>query len=405
MVRKAKSSNYKRGTRLRKDSRSLKVYWYNLVSLPKEKILEFFDELRRARNIILEEHGGISPEEWNHEVVQNKKFVPKGAVIHTSGMKSFKETLLCNNSGYFSSHFIIASNKYSNCLPKKEFPLLSQVPATIFMPFDLDTYIPHSGYLSPVTFGIEMRNLGHLRPDEEKFVRPIYEDANEWNFRLWKKKPIYYYSREENWTEPFEMPTYTWQGYHYEKFTSKQYLALCILVKCLTKLFYLNPALLLPSSAIIDKPHNCPVIPIDYLQKKISIIRTKDKQFKLNGLYALTDRSSLFIKNITTVKHEKESYTSDGRIIENRIRESMWRNTLDREKLIKVFKHGNAKFMNVFHKYKKAMEAMGYFIYEEYFTKSLQIYANAREIELDEDALCFELEKDFYNLVSGVYDD
>ena len=147
-----------------------------------------------------------------------------------------------------------------------------------------------------------------------------------------------------------------------------------------------------------------PILPIDFYQKKISIINTKDKEFILKGLYSFTDRSkSLFIKG-TNIVDEYDSDIDDNRIIEDRIKENEWRTTLDREKLTKVFKHGDVKFINIFHKYKKALEAMGYFIYEKYFTKSLQLYANSRNIELDEDQLANELEKDFYSLVNGVYD-
>ena len=374
-------------------------YWEHI----KEKqVYQLFDEIRELNKLLMEVSPGIFHFPKKPTIQGSKKFSPQGAIVHVSNTKTLRQTISCNNRDVYSSHFIILSNRYIPKIKVEKFKLARSLPSTVIMPFGIDEYIPHSGYLSPVTWGIELRNRGFLRPSEENFVGDIDPLRDHNDFRMWQRDPLYYFWRENSWTSNYEQPAYTWQGFHYERFTLKQYMTLCIIIKCLARIKKLNPALILPSSALMDEPNNSPIIPYDLFQRKVRRRNNKkEPQFKLAEFYTLQKNGGMFHKDRVT--DELDSYINDD-LVNTNVQRSAWRGTQDKEKLLNVFKHGDVKYPRIFSKYKKVLEFMGYHTDVYYFTKSVHLYANARNIELNEDALEASLERDFYNLVNGSYE-
>lgn len=379
---------------------SHKPPWY-WEGIKEEQCFQLFDELKELNKLLMQVSPGIFHYPKKPTIQGSKKFSPQGVIVHTSGTKTLRQTISCNNRNVYASHFIILSNRYAPKLELNKYKLARDLPATVIMPFAIDEYLPHSGYLSPVTWSIELRNRGILRPSEENFISEVnpLEDHN--SFRMWKKDPLYYYWQEDSWTSAYEGPAYTWQGFHYERYTIKQYLTLCIIIKCLQKIKKLNPALVIPSSGVNGDVFHSPLIPYDMMQWKIAGRDKKDRIFRMDDFDKLHKKGNLYYNE--RVGDELQSYINDD-LIDSNVRRNAWRGTRDKEKLVKVFKHGDAKFPKIYAKYRKVLEFMGYYTDTMYFTKSLQIYANSRDIELEEDALEASLERDFYNLVNGSYE-
>lgn len=199
------------------------------------------------------------------------KFKPKGAIIHTSNtMSLWNELHLCTKH-IFGTHFVITSSNHDPNISK--YPLLAELPANILMMYPIDALVPHSGYISPFTWGIELRNAGLLRPSH-KGMKPtpiLPSEETERNFRVTPNIEYDAFWRNKLWCYPFNGSIIQWEDYIYELPFVNQIVSLIALLRALDQLSGgLDRRLVLPSNCISGSEKCLPYIVWDKLRTVIS---------------------------------------------------------------------------------------------------------------------------------------
>jgi len=188
-------------------------------------------------------------------------FLPTGAVIHESKTRSVADTLRCIARGVYGTHFVIERDGTM----KAGGPLSEEVPFTIFAPMSLEHAVPHAGYLSDITWGIDIINNGLLRPRIRAENRPngIYrEDFKRANFSLPHlqslgyngNSPMEYFTRYEEWTTSSgDLPKQLIGDLFYEQSHVLQFVTLIALLRALNAITPLNRALIVPASVVTSQ--------------------------------------------------------------------------------------------------------------------------------------------------------
>jgi len=91
------------------------------------------------------------------------KYEPEGAIVHISETPSMWNALHMQTRHVFGTHFMLMAGQRSKTV-KMEYPLLGELPSTLFMMYPPEAIVPHSGFMSLRTWGIDLRNAGRLRP-------------------------------------------------------------------------------------------------------------------------------------------------------------------------------------------------------------------------------------------------
>lgn len=209
------------------------------------------------------------------------RFNPRGAIVHTTDTTSLWNALHLTTKHVFGTHFMIASGRHSNKSTMSRYPLLSEVPADIMMLYPLDALVPHSGFVSPFTWGIELRNAGRLRP-YPKMLKPLPlmpVDETDKSFAMQPNERYDAYWRNNLWCDKFEGPTFQWEDFLYELPTIGQVISLVVLLRVLDCLNNgLDRRLVLPSNCISGSIPKLPLIAWDMIRdesSKRTIINTE----------------------------------------------------------------------------------------------------------------------------------
>jgi hypothetical protein len=194
------------------------------------------------------------------------KFEPDGAVIHISETPSMWNALRMQTGHVFASHFIVMAGQRAHALDR--YPLLKQLPSTVFMLYPVDAMIPHAGFLSPRTWGIELRNAGRLRPVKEDIeVMPLMpSEETERNFTAIDNGRYDCYWRQDLWRHKFEGPVGRFENSFYEMPTLAQVTSLIALLRALDCLYGdeenygLDRRLVVPSNCVSAQSVKLPFI-------------------------------------------------------------------------------------------------------------------------------------------------
>lgn len=237
--------------------------WWN-QEIDERTAVAFLKECQRyTEKAISKNQPDIKARRFSHRMPTTEvPFIPFGAVVHTTRTKTVWDAMRVVGSEAYGTHFIIATHKG---IKNAEFELLSSVPCTILMPMGWEAAVPHSSYLSTVSWGIDLRNVGKLRPWRSPIgsePTPIFVGEENVNtFRYVQPLEPSFYWWENLWRSKFDGHVDKWFDFYYEVPTFGQIKSLIILLRVLNALNPLNPRFVLPASCVRNIDQVVPHVP------------------------------------------------------------------------------------------------------------------------------------------------
>lgn len=217
---------------------------------------EFFKQCQEFTKQAIEKSGikGLKHTSFNFfEPPSQHVFTPRGIVVSASKTVSIWDSLFAIASRAYNVNFIISNRK-----PRKgDGELLEQMPATILIPSTVTNVIHHASYLSKYTWGIEIRNVGKLRPVSGRDKPdPVYKGEETDKFFTSRRQPSKYYWWNDLWREEFDGRSVPYGKYFFEHPMNRQVEALLVLIRILSKYTPIRRELILPLDCIIGgEPH------------------------------------------------------------------------------------------------------------------------------------------------------
>lgn len=195
------------------------------------------------------------------------KFNPEGAIVHISETPSMWNALHMQTGHVFASHFIVMSGNRARG-PLSRYPLLKQLPSTVFMLYPLEALLPHSGYLSNRTWGIELRNAGRLRPVPKGLTAmPLMpSEETDRNFVVNDDENYDFYWKQDLWRNKFDGPVGRFENSFYELPTIAQVTSLIAILRALDCIhdnddeYGLDQRLVVPSNCVSAQHTKLPFI-------------------------------------------------------------------------------------------------------------------------------------------------
>jgi hypothetical protein len=295
-------------------------------------------------------------------------FEPDGAIVHISDTPSMWNAINMLSRHMYGSHFVIMAGSHNPGGSSLEnYPLLSQLPATVLMIHDPDQLVAHAGYLSQCSWGIELRNTGRLRP-YRKGMKPTPLTPAEETDRNFKAEPDARYDcywRPDLWRYPFPGPACRWEDYFYEMPSMAQVHTLVAVLRVLHQLHGLDRRLIVPSNCVSGSIPTLPVLPWDYIRECATAQGAVDMT---------SDRFTIFSKGPCTWEtHDLdwEDESLQGEIMER----ARWRGELDDGKLVILDQDREFAMSNG---YARTLGYFGYDVTDPNF--SLHMWAMAQEL-------------------------
>jgi hypothetical protein len=303
-------------------------------------------------------------------------FIPSGAIIHSTRTRTMWDALRVIGSEAYGTHFVIASHKK---YPNPEFELLSSVPSTIFMPMGWESAVPHSAFLSTITWGIDLRNVGKLRPWRSPIgadPTPIFNGEETIDmFRYTKSQQPSFFWWDNLWRSKFNGHAEKWFNFYYEVPSFAQIKTLIILLRVLNALYPMTPSMVIPASCIRNIDPVTPHVPWDLVRK--FVFDTPEERPTL----------AEFNHIIQTAKTRDDfDYTaSDAIFTTDTAKMQMWRSESDEGLLHFVINGDNINFVGKHHgtkaQYIQNLMALGYSLSDVSF--NARLYAAGHNIHPD----------------------
>jgi hypothetical protein len=237
--------------------------WWN-KDIDNQTAVSFLKECQDyTQKAIQNDQPDIKAYRFSHKIPPSAiPFIPFGAIIQTTRTRTIWDALRVIGSEAYGSHFIIASHKG---ISSKEFDLLSRLPASIFMPMGWESAVPHAAHMSTVTWGIDLRNVGKVRPWYSPISSeptPIFvgeESANMFKHPHQSEPQFYWW--DNLWRSKFKGHTEKWFDFYYEVPSFSQIKTLIILLRVLNAIQPLESRSVIPASCIRNIEPVAPHIP------------------------------------------------------------------------------------------------------------------------------------------------
>lgn len=142
--------------------------WWQEPNINEETAWQFLDECQDFTKNFIRSIPEMNRTKPVHYLYDDHEFNPIGAVIHPTLTVSSRDAMRAITRGLYGTHFIVMAK----VMPEKKYELLGQVPSAILAPMSFDKAVPHAGYLSYITWGIDIANIGRLRPWNKKQKLP-----------------------------------------------------------------------------------------------------------------------------------------------------------------------------------------------------------------------------------------
>jgi hypothetical protein len=252
--------------------------WYD-KPITKSMALELFDELYDLTTESVINYAPELRDLWplSLDTPLNYMYNPRGAIINISRTTSMWNAIELVTRKVYGTHFIIMSRSH---LGKKSnmYPLSSQLPTFVAAPYKITQLVQHSGYISNLTYGIDLRSVGKLRlhrymetpmplteieaQDPKHFLYDSENDA----------KTAMKLCHFDMWRQTFRGPVYRFNNMCYEQPTTDQIKTLIIILRALHVVTEggLLQDLVVPGSCIHNTEHVFPGIPWDTIRNYIS---------------------------------------------------------------------------------------------------------------------------------------
>ena len=242
--------------------------WWN-EDISEQTALQFLAECQEyTRSIIQNHHPDIKSKRFSHKIPSiESPFVPFGAVIHSSRTKTMWDSLRVIGSEAYGTHFIVATHKG---IKNKEFELLASIPSTILMPMGWEDAVPHSTFMSTMSWGIDLRNVGRVRPWHSPIVSvptPVFSgEENDNTFKYTQKGEPEFYWWDNLWRTKFNGNVNKWFDYYYEVPSFAQIKSLIVLLRVLNALSPLKRQAVVPASCIRNIEQVMPHVPWELIR-------------------------------------------------------------------------------------------------------------------------------------------
>lgn len=236
------------------------MLWWQEERINPDTIIQFFQECTEYTKKLLEMTPDLRQSKFNHHLPKiQHPFNPIGAVIHSTNTETVSETLRLIARNVYGTHFIITQKAPTISLGA----LMREMPSVILMPMGWEEAVPHSAYMSKRSWGIDLRNIGRLRPwyKDNQTVPPIY--PGEENPRMFKfNDPIdtdsmSFHWRKNMWREEFDGYSNYINGMYYESPNSNQVLALAALLHILNQYNEIDEEYIVQSNCV--RGFRCPI--------------------------------------------------------------------------------------------------------------------------------------------------
>jgi hypothetical protein len=359
--------------------------------------IQLFDEIRdRTYEIIVNlarELLDIWPPTANIPITP---FEPQGVVVHASRTPSMWNSMHLLTRNVYGTHFLIMSGRHTTSA-LHDYPMLRDLPSEIFMPFHPDQLIQHSGYISSMTYGIELRSVGRLRPylSETKPppIMPIEECNDVFTFNGEEDPELY--MPFDSWREKFEGPSYSYDDMFYELPTRGQIITMIALMKALKAYseYEFDKNLIIPSNCVRRSDPVFPGIPWDLVRK--TVIDNKPLQYLGESSGQSNDWiRHIFTDNPCTFEAEDIEFENDG-TLGGQLDYARWRAEMDDGHLLALFDTERTYTLAV--GYKRSLAAAGYHVETpEDCNFAMQLYAVSRGIsECVESDVYSKLQQEF----------
>lgn len=239
--------------------------------------IEFLKECQEyTREVIKKEARYLTNARYSHVIPNTiKPFTPIGAIVHSTRTPSIWDAMQVVASQSYGTHFILGM-KQPNL---KKYTYLNDFPCMIFMPMGLESAVPHAGYISNLTWGIDLRTIGKLRTYYSPLggkPTPIFMGEQLDSDFKWTDRgtPKFYWS-DDLWRTEFTGKVMNWGSYYYERPTFAQLKGLVILLRVLNALYPMKREFIMPECCIRSKSMAFPNINWDMI-RQLALTHTDD---------------------------------------------------------------------------------------------------------------------------------
>jgi hypothetical protein len=242
--------------------------WWN-EDIDESTAIAFLKECQDyTRKTIMAGQPDIKNRRFSHKLPNTEvPFVPLGAVIHSSRTKTIWDALRVIASQACGTHFLVTTHKGK---ANKEYDLLSTVPCSIFMPMGWESVVQHSAWLSTIAWGIDLRNVGKVRPWHSPIgsePTPIFVgEENDRTFKYANQGEPDFYWWDNLWRSKFDGNVDKWFDFYYEVPSFGQIKALIILLRVLNALHPLDKRAIVPASCVKNVEPVTPHVPWDLVR-------------------------------------------------------------------------------------------------------------------------------------------
>lgn len=320
--------------------------------LDNDKAEQFIDELHKFTEEFVVNYAREVIPVWPLTNVLSRtyfSFDPQGVIVHSSDTPSIWNALHMCTRHVYGTHFIILSGRR---MPMQaNYELLSEIPATMLMLYPLDALVPHAGYISSKTWGIDLRNAGRLRPVEKGFDPTPIMPSEETDQNFITKPRTWYdmYWRQKLWCYPFDGPVGRWEDYCYEAPTKNQIIALIAMLRVLYILSdrKLDRRMIVPSNCINGGRHVLPFLVWRAIRDNMTTIDPISEDYE-------------WINHLSTNQCEFEAYDiedEDESMVGEQLEQMRWRGERDDGQLALLF---SKRHFELGGGYRKSLRYYGY---------------------------------------------
>lgn len=269
--------------------------WWN-EEITEDIAIQFLEECREYTKRIINEHQPeLKTRRFSHVFPKSEvPFVPLGAVIHATRTQSLWDALRVIGSEAYGTHFIVASTRWYK---HPDLKLVSSVPCSISMPMGWESAVSHSAYFSTISWGIDLRNIGRVRPWRSPIganPTPIFTgEERDSMFKFDQPGEPSFYWWDNLWRTPFKGRVDKWFDYYYEIPSFGQIQSLIILLRVLNALHPLDRRAVIPASCVYDIEPTIPHIPWDIIRRFVfDDVESIPTQEDFGNIFTLSGGSS-----------------------------------------------------------------------------------------------------------------
>lgn len=319
--------------------------WYE-KDFDRDTAIEFLEQIAEDTEDMLNRRMRRVPKMRHSRFNLTREFIPRGAVVHHSGTINDVDAFRAVERGLYGSHFLISRD-----ISHRKNELTKHLPVPIYLMMDIEHAAPHSRYMSDITWGIDISNVGLLRAvpgtDPDKKVHHIYPEDLEITKKRFSETFIRnqgispnqgrtVYTRYDGWTVPLldGRRHLNKNGFYYEAVYAEQVTSLVVLLRALNKIFPLDWSLINPAWCVGNRA-------AEPIFNHLNWEYIRERVYNFDGYieprqFVTSNEKSLAIRSINSEKlYAPEGRRAEEMEITDIATDNSWRADIDVENLKK----------------------------------------------------------------------